>query len=57
MVPDGAAGGGTQRAVVMSEVTGGAADDRAFDAAFGIGRPGYPGKRKRQDRAAQNRFH
>jgi hypothetical protein len=41
----------------MSEVTGGAADDRAFDAAFGIGRPGYPGKRKRQDRAAQNRFH
>ena len=57
MMTDDATGRSTQRAMMMRDMTGNAAYHRALDATFGFGGSRQAGKRKRQNRTAQDRFH
>jgi len=50
---DDAAGGGTEHAVMTGVMSGNAADQRALDAAFGIGRHRCRGKSERQRASEQ----
>jgi hypothetical protein len=54
---DDAACGRAHQAMMAGDVSGDATDDRAFDAAFRIGRTYRDGKCERQSGAAENGLH